>query len=215
MDIERVIEEIMNGAFPYEIARREGFRNSPELNEYLRKNAQVEIRHTPNYPHVPDCPEPRWYVWPLTPEAAKKYGLEDNIEVYLPIGLAKKCGPNKVVTDDGDEVVYNGNHVVEWCDDDLTDKILYAVDLGDRAAIGYFCECHIHDGSGGVHLIRGVIPRKYISKDEYRAVMKVRAMPDLLYEAAIGEGMPSWAAELIPDVRRARDLLRRTGMLKK
>lgn len=214
MNIEGIIEEIMNGAFPYEIARRYGFRTAPELNEFLRKNAQVEIRHTPNYPYVPGCPAPRWYVWPLTPEAADRYGLSDNIEIYLPVGLAKKCGPNKVVTSDGDEVVYANNHVVEW-NYDSEDEILYAVDLGDRAAVGRLCECHIHDGYGGIQLIRGVIPQKYISKDEYRDVMRVRAMPDLLLEAAIGEGMPPWAAELIPDVRNARELLRRTGMLKK
>jgi len=188
-DLTRIIRETMdNNGFPWQLSVEEGYGglDGPTGLKAVMAAENLEIRHTPNYPgQFPGFDGGKWYIWPLTTEAAAKWQLSDRIEDYLPAGLA--------VQEEGGLRLPSGelmlqsmdNGVIHWKDGK------YAADLGGCAAIGEIAECYIHDGCGCLSFRRGVIPERYVPIAEYRAKVRAITMSDGEYELAIGEGIPA------------------------
>jgi len=198
-DLEQVIRKTMSGeSWPYQLSIDEGYGGlgGPDgLNDALERQDLV-IRHTPNYPGMfPGFNGGRWYIWPLTKEASQKWDLPDDINIYLPEGLLVR-EPGGYRMPDGRLMVSHENYETYWEDGK------YAVEHGNRAAIGKLVEGYIHDGYGGLSFRRGVAPERYIPLSELRAKRRMMAMPDGEYELAIGEGIPEDSPLLMTDVAR-------------
>jgi hypothetical protein len=126
----------------------------------------------------------KWYIWPETPEAARKWGLPDDINLYLPSGLlVREEGGYRMP--DGGLMVSHSNEQLYWRDGK------YAVECGSHAAIGELVEGYEHDGDGTLGFCRGVVPERYVPISEFRAKRRALAMSDGEYELAIGEGIPT------------------------
>ncbi len=201
LSVSEIIELIMSG-------KNDPWENIPDedvdkIKELLRKN-DLEIRLTPSPPawlREWDGSD-RWYIWPRTKEAAKKWGLPDDIERYLPPGTAKLVAKKrrttmKVMSYNGQKVVVNNNELLFWANGK------YAVDMGKKAAIGEMIVDIYHNGNGDVEVFRGVIPEKWISIGKYRAVRRMDAMTDGEYELAIGEGIPTDSPLLSTNMARS------------
>jgi len=158
-DITRIVREVRdNAAWPWELAIQEGFTgiDGPNgLGTALAKEDLVD-RHTPNYPRMfPEFEGGKWYIWPLIKEAARKWNLPDDINLYLPTGLLVKENFGYRMPD-GRIMVSNRNHEIHWKDGK------YAVDLGGVAAIGELVEGYIHDGYGCLSFCRGVVEERTV-----------------------------------------------------
>jgi hypothetical protein len=198
-DIARIIREVRdNGGWPWELAIQEGYTglDGPNgLRAALAKEGLVS-RHTPNYPGMfPGFEGGKWYIWPLTREAARKWQLSDRIEDYLPSGLLVREEFGYMMPD-GRLMVSNGNCEIHWKDGK------YAVDLGGVAAIGALAEGYVHDGHGCLSFCRGVVEERTVPIAEYRAKCRALAMSDGEYELAIGEGIPEGSPLLETEVAR-------------
>lgn len=201
-NLARIIREVRdNGAWPWKLAIQEGYTglDGPNgLRAALEKEGIVD-RHTPNYPDLfPDFEGGKWYLWPKTPEAARKWNLPDDITLYLPLGLLTEDGAGYRMPD-GRHMASHQNEELYWGGGK------YAVDQGSSAAIGELVEGYIHDGYGSLSFCRGVVPERYIPIAEFRAKRRALAMSDGEYELAIGEGIPAGSPLLeTKDARKAR-----------
>jgi len=186
-DLARIVREVRDhGAWPWELAIQEGYTglDGPDgLRAALAKEGLVS-RHTPNYPGMfPGFEGGKWYIWPKTPEAARKWNLPNDISLYLPSGLLAREEDGYRMPD-GRVFVSHSNEVMYWKDGE------YAVDCGSHAAIGELVEGYAHSGDGTLGFRRGVVPERYVPIAEFRAKRRALAMSDGEYELAVGEGIP-------------------------
>ena len=184
-DLARVIRDTMSGkSWPYQLSLDEGF--GMEGLKTALEHENLVVRHTPNYPEMfPGFGGGKWYIWPLTKEAAMKWNLPDDINLYLPPDLLTYEGSGIYRMPDGRCIVSYENYETYWRDGK------YAVEHGSRAVIGELEEGYIHDGYGGLSFVRGGVPEKYVPISELRAKRRALMMSDGEYELAIGEGIPA------------------------
>jgi hypothetical protein len=203
-NLKRCIDTAMSGGELLEVAKEEfGPRNFgiPAFKKALKdeglalRSRTLIIGGSDGYLQQGD-----WYIWPETPEAAKTWGLPDDINLYLPDGLSiRDVETNRFVLPDGREVArsYGGDAPLYYSEADK-----YIVDLGGRAAIGELEECWYHSGHGYVDRCQGVVPERYVDRRVFVAIRTRLAMPDWEYELAIGDGIPAGSPLL--ETRKAK-----------
>jgi len=191
-DLARIVREVRDhGHAPWELANEEGYTglDGPNGLRAALKNERLEIRHTPNYPGAfPGFQGGRWYIWPCSKEHSQKWGLSDDINDYLPPGLAQwDDHVSGYILPDGRVLKISCNGAAPLFYSEI-DK--YIVDLGGRAAIGDLEECWFHSGRGDVDRVTGVILERYVDRRVFAAIRTRLTMSDGEYELAIGEGIP-------------------------